>query len=64
MAVGVIGILCSVVICGVLIAVSQNANKRSEHITHIIYILIGAILIFGAVGIVGMFKTIGGNIGG
>ena len=29
MAVGVIGILCSVVICGVLIAVSQTAKKRS-----------------------------------
>ena len=64
MALGVIGILCSVVICGFLIAVSQNANKRSEHISHIIFIMVGAILIFGAIGIVGMLKSIGGNIGG
>lgn len=63
MAVGVVGVLLAVVICGLLIAVGTNANKRSEHIGHLVMIMVGGILIFGAVAIVGMLQTIGGNIG-
>lgn len=63
MAVGVVGVLLSVIICGLLIAVGTNANKRSEHIGHLVMIMVGGILIFGAVSIIGMLQTIGGNIG-
>ncbi len=62
MALGVIGVLCSVVICGIAIVVSQNANKRSERYGQIIAITIGAVLIFGGVGIIGMLKGIGSNV--
>lgn len=62
MAIGVVGLLISLIICGLLIAVSTNANKRSEHISHLIMICVGGILIFGAISIVGLLKTIGANI--
>ena len=62
MAVGVVGVLLSLIVCGLLIALGTNANKRSEHIGHLVMIAIGGVLIFGAVAIVGMLQTIGGNL--
>ncbi len=62
MAVGVIGLLASLIICGMLIAIGSNANKRSEHLAHLVYIMLGGVVIFGAMAIIGLMQSIGGNL--
>jgi hypothetical protein len=62
MAIGVVGVLLSIVISGLCIALGRNANKRSENITTLLYVGIGGIVIFGAMAILGILQSIGGNL--
>lgn len=62
MSIGVIGLLASLIICGVLIAIGSNANKRSEHLAHLVFIMLGGVVIFGAMAMIGLMQSIGGNL--
>lgn len=58
----VIGLLVSIMLIGASFAVNKNSNKREENKSHIVWILIGAVIVFGAGAILGLAKTIGGGI--
>lgn len=63
LAVGVVGLLIALVICGLAIACSGAGNRKSEKLTWLLWIGIGGVVIFGAVSLVGVFQSIGTNIG-
>lgn len=63
MAIGVVGLVLSIISGGLMIALTQNANKRSEHIGHFVWIVIGGVAIFGAITLIGIIKDIGVNLG-
>lgn len=62
LAIGVVGLVLSIVLCGLSIAVSGGGNKRSEKLSWLLWIGIGGIVIFGAMSIVSVLQNIGGNI--
>ena len=62
MAVGIIGLTIAVIFVGISFATNKNAAKREETKSHMMYIAIGAVIIFGAMSILGMFKSIGDGL--
>ena len=62
LAIGVVGLVLSIVICGLSIVVSGGGNKRSEKLGWLLWIGIGGVVIFGAMSIVSVLQSIGGNI--
>lgn len=62
LTIGVIGLILSILVAGMGF-LRQNANKREESKTGLIYIALGGIVIFGAMTILGILQTIGTNIG-
>ena len=62
LAIGAVGLVLSIVICGLSIVVSGGGNRRSEKIGWLLWIGVGGIVIFGAMSIVSILQSIGGNI--
>ena len=62
LAIGVVGLVLSIVICGLSIVVSGGGSKRSEKIGWVLWIGVGGIVIFGAMSFVSVLQSIGGNI--
>lgn len=62
MAIGIVGLLLSFIICGIAIAFSGNGTKRGEKLVWLLWIGIGGIVIFGAISFVGLLQSIGGNL--
>lgn len=62
LAIGVVGLVLSIVICGLSIVVSGGGSKRSEKIGWLLWIGVGGIVIFGAMSFVSVLQSIGGNI--
>jgi hypothetical protein len=62
LAIGVVGLVLSIVICGLSIVVSGGGSKRSEKIGWLLWIGLGGIVIFGAMSLVSVLQSIGGNI--
>ena len=62
LAIGVVGLVLSIVICGLSIVVAGGGSKRSEKLGWLLWIGIGGIVIFGAMSIVSVLQSIGGNI--
>lgn len=62
LAIGVVGLVLSIVICGLSIVVSGGGSKRSEKIGWLLWIGVGGIVIFGAMSLVSVLQSIGGNI--
>lgn len=62
LAIGVVGLVLSIVLCGLSIVVSGGGNKRSEKLGWLLWIGIGGVVIFGAMSIVSVLQNIGGNI--
>ena len=62
LAIGVVGLVLSILICGLSIVVSGGGSKRSEKIGWLLWIGVGGIVIFGAMSFVSVLQSIGGNI--
>ena len=62
LAIGVVGLVLSIVICGLSSVVAGGGSKRSEKLGWLLWIGIGGIVIFGAMSIVSVLQSIGGNI--
>lgn len=62
LAIGVVGLVLSIVICGLSIVVAGGGSKRSEKLGWLLWIGIGGIVIFGAMSIVSVLQGIGTNI--
>ena len=62
LAIGVVGLVLSIVTCGLSIVVSGGGSKRSEKIGWLLWIGVGGIVIFGAMSFVSVLQSIGGNI--
>lgn len=62
LAIGVVGLVLSIVLCGLSIVVSGGGSKRSEKLGWLLWIGIGGVVIFGAMSIVSVLQNIGGNI--
>ena len=62
LAIGVVGLVLSIVICGLSIVVTGGGNKRSEKLGWLLWIGVGGIVIFGAMSFVSVLQSIGGNI--
>ena len=62
LAIGAVGLVLSIVICGLSIVVSGGGSRRSEKIGWLLWIGVGGIVIFGAMSIVSILQSIGGNI--
>ena len=62
LAIGVVGLVLSIVICGLSIVVPGGGNKRSEKLGWLLWIGVGGIVIFGAMSFVSVLQSIGGNI--
>lgn len=63
MAVGVVGMLISIIIVGISFATNKNAQKKEENKSHLLYICIGGIIVFGAMFFLGLLQTIGTGFG-
>jgi len=62
MVVGAIGLVFSVVTLGISIALTKNSAKRSESKDHIKYIALGAMLVFGAIALIGLVQSVATKI--
>ena len=62
MAIGIVGILLSLILCGLGIAFSGGGQNRSQKLGWLLWIGLGGIVIFGATSIIGVLQSIGGNI--
>lgn len=62
MAIGVVGLLAIIIVCGIKLA-AAGSGKRAEAIEQIIWVFVGGIIIFGSVSIIGIVGTIGANLG-
>lgn len=58
MAIGIVGLVFSIVITGLSLAANKSPQKRDENKTHLLWICAAGILIFGAMTFVGFLKTI------
>lgn len=58
MVVGIIGLVFATVALGISIAFTKNATKKSENKSHLPAIAGGAMLIFGAIALIGLVQTI------
>ena len=57
----VIAIVClvvSILLLGLSLAISKNPQMREENKSHIIWIIIGGVCVFGAFGILGLIQGI------
>lgn len=59
---GVIALVIAVMCIAVSFMVNKNANKREENKTWIIWLVIGGVFLFGALGAVGWLASVGGAI--
>lgn len=62
LTIGVIGLVISLLLCGMTIAFFKNASKREEGKSQLFWIVIGAVVVFGALSIVGYLKTMGASL--
>lgn len=62
MTIGVIGLVISLIFCGITLAVNKNASKREEGKSQLIWIALGGVVVFGSMSILGILKTVGGNL--
>lgn len=62
LVIGVIGLVISTVALGISIAFSKNSSKKQENKSHLPAIAGGAVLVFGAISILGLIKTIADGI--
>ena len=61
MAVGVIGLIAVIIVCGIKLA-AAGSGKRADAIEQLIWVFIGGIIVFGAVSIIGFMGAIGANL--
>lgn len=62
MVLGIVCTVCSLIWTGVCIAMVKNAGKRDENKSHLLYIAVAAVIIFGAITLVGAVKTFSESI--
>lgn len=62
MVIGGVGLILSTIVLGISFAYTKNSTKKSENKSHLPAIAGGAILIFGAVAIVGLLQSIATKI--
>ena len=60
--IGMIGLVLSIVGTGLSFAMNKSSQKRDDNKTHLLWIFIGGILIFGGMTVLGLIKTIAVNI--
>lgn len=59
MAIAVVGLVVSIITCGISMSINKNATKKAENKSHMVDIAIGGIVIFGAMFIISLIKSIG-----
>lgn len=59
---GIIALVIAVMCIAVSFMVNKNANKREENKTWIVWLVIGGVFLFGALGAVGWLASVGGAI--
>lgn len=59
---GVIALVIAVMCIAVSFMVNKNANKREENKTWIVWLVIGGVFLFGAIGAVGWLASVGSAI--
>lgn len=60
---GIVAIMIAVSLAGTGIAMTKNANRRSESKEWMLYVCLGGALIFGVTGIIALIASIGTRIG-
>lgn len=58
LVVGAIGLVVSLIALGVSYSTTKNSTKKSENKSHLVDVCIGAILVFGAIAIIGLIKSV------
>lgn len=61
MAIGVAGLVCIVIYVGIRIA-AAGSGKRAEALEQLIWVIVGGSIVFGSFTIIGLMKSIGGNL--
>lgn len=59
---GIIALVIAVMCIAVSFMVNKNANKREENKTWIVWLVIGGVFLFGAIGAVGWLASVGSAI--
>ena len=59
---GIIALVIAVMCIAVSFMVNKNANKREENKTWIVWLVIGGVFLFGALGAVGWLASVGSAI--
>lgn len=59
MAGSIVGLLVSVILVGVAFSVNKNAAKKEENKSHMLWIVIGGAIVFGAPSLLGLLYSIG-----
>ena len=59
---GIIALVIAVMCIAVSLMVNKNANKREENKTWIVWLVIGGVFLFGAIGAVGWLASVGSAI--
>lgn len=62
MVVGAIGLVFSLITLGISFAATKNSTKRSENKSHLPYIALGAVIVFGAISLLGLIQTVAQKI--
>ena len=62
LAVGIIGLLFSIILVGFSFATNKNAAKKEENKSHLLWIAVGGIIIFGAMAILSLLQNMGSNL--
>lgn len=56
MAIAVVGLMGSLILTGVQLATNKNPQKKEENKSHLIWIFIGGIIVFGAMFILSLVQ--------
>lgn len=59
---GIIALVVAIMCIAVSFMVNKNANKREENKSWIIWLVIGGVFLFGAIGAVGWLASVGSSI--
>lgn len=60
--IGIIGLLVSIIVVGVTLAVSKNAQAKEQNKAQVLWIAVGGCFIFGAMGLIGILSGMGSSI--
>jgi len=62
MAIGGAGMLLCFIACGIMFMVSGSGQDRSKTLGWLLRICVGGVIIFGAIGFIGIIQNVGGNL--